>query len=112
MHAGIRVDADGNTFVTGETDSRDFPTTVGAFDTSYTSGAGSHVFVTKLNSTGSALIYSTYLGGATGENGAGIAIDNSGHAYVTGTTHLSKLPDYARCFRYNTVCWHQRSIRD
>lgn len=96
--AGIAVDEEGNAYVAGSTDSRDFPTTTGAFDVSYTAGAGSHVFVTKINASGSALIYSTYLGGATGETAAGIAIDTSGNAFITGTTRSATFPTTAGAY--------------
>src|SRR5439155_16790218 len=79
---GIAVDADGNAYVTGTTDSTNFPTTPGAFQTS-SSGSGA-AFVTKLNASGTGLIYSTYLGGSQGGNGNGIAVDAAGNAYVTG----------------------------
>ena len=59
-----------------------FPTTSGAFQTS--AGAGTHAFVTKLNAAGSALVYSTFLGGSGTDNGYGIAVDTAGDAYVTG----------------------------
>ena len=62
LATGIAVDAAGNAYVTGYTDSTDFPTTAGAFQTTY--GGGDYdAFVTKLNPTGTALVYSTYLGG-------------------------------------------------
>jgi hypothetical protein len=78
---GIAVDAVGNSFVTGTT-GPDFPTTAGAFDTSWNDGGD--VFVTKLNSTGTALIYSTYLGSGGDDTSSGIALDAAGNAYVTG----------------------------
>ena len=59
---GIAVDSIGNAYVTGFTDSPNFPTTAGAFET--TQPGGRDAFVTKLNATGSALVYSTYLGGS------------------------------------------------
>jgi len=96
--AGIAVDSAGNAYVTGGTRSRDFPTTPGAFDTSYTPGAGSHVFVTKLDPTGSALMYSTYLGGDSIEEGAAISVDNAGNAYVTGVTGSNAFPTTAGAF--------------
>jgi hypothetical protein len=81
----VAVDASGNTYVAGYTTSADFPK-LSAYDS--TLGAGDvDAFVAKINSTGKALVYSTYLGGATGvDRAVAIAIDASGNAYVTGTT--------------------------
>jgi hypothetical protein len=91
---GIAVDVDGNAYVTGETTSIDFPTTAGAFQPAFGGGRidGGDAFMAKLNSTGSALIYSTYLGGGGVEYGFGIAVDASGHAYVTGSTDSTNFP--------------------
>jgi hypothetical protein len=86
---GIAVDSSGNAYVTGYTYSTNFPT-ASAFQAS--KGAGSDVFVTKLNATGSALLYSTFLGGSGEEIGRGIAVDSSGNAYVTGTTLSINFP--------------------
>jgi len=86
---GIAVDSSGCAYVTGYTYSSDFPTTVGAWDTTYYNG---DVFVTKFNSAGTALLYSTYLGGSSSEYGYGIAVDSSGCAYVTGYTYSSDFP--------------------
>jgi hypothetical protein len=88
--SGIAVDISGNAYVTGSTESSNFPTTAGAFQTTY-SGAGD-VFVSKLNATGSALLYSTYLGGNDTDVGSDIAVDASGHAYVTGNTVSLNFP--------------------
>jgi murein DD-endopeptidase MepM/ murein hydrolase activator NlpD len=79
---GIAVDASGAAYVTGETDSSDFPTTPRAFDTGYNGNADA--FVVKLNVAGSGLAYATFLGGSGVEDGYGIAVDASGAAYVTG----------------------------
>jgi hypothetical protein len=88
--SGIAVDASGNAFVVGSTESGDFPTTPGALQATW--GGGWDVFVSKLNAAGSALVYSTYLGGS-GEDGAGgIAVDASGSAYVTGHTYSANFP--------------------
>ena len=81
----IAVDAAGSAYVTGLTDSTDFPTTAGAAQTTH-AGGGVDAFVTKLNATGSGLVYSTYLGGSDGDIGHGIAVDAAGSAYVTGQT--------------------------
>jgi hypothetical protein len=87
--AGIAVDAAGNAYVTGQTSSTDFPTT-NPFQG--TLGGSSDVFVAKLSSSGSTLLYSTYLGGSSLDSGAGIAVDAAGNAYVTGQTSSTNFP--------------------
>ena len=89
--SGITVDGSGAAYVTGLTWSSDFPTTPGAYDTSYNGGSYADAFVVKLNATGSALAYATFLGGS-GAEGWGITVDGSGAAYVTGQTHSSNFP--------------------
>ena len=79
---GIAVDGEGRAYVTGITVSADYPTTPGAFDTTF--NGDRDAFVTKLNASGSALVYSTFLGGASDDEGFGIAVDGEGRAYVTG----------------------------
>jgi hypothetical protein len=89
----IAVDSAGNAYVTGLTESIDFPVTAGAFQPSSPDGQFTgNAFVTKINPTGSALVYSTYLGGNNYDTGAGIAVDSSGNAYVTGATNSSDFP--------------------
>ncbi len=92
---GITVDANNQAYITGGTSSTNFPTTLGAFQTTFRGGF-LNVFVTKLNSTGSALIYSTYIGGTgnlvNGDLGRSIAIDSSGNAHVTGETTSADFP--------------------
>jgi hypothetical protein len=102
IDGGIAVDSAGNAYVTSATTSLSFPTTPGAFQTqsnlNQTSGTSgrppSDAFVTKLNATGTALVYSTYLGGGanTYSGGAGIALDANGDAYVTGWTTSTAFP--------------------
>jgi uncharacterized protein (DUF2141 family) len=87
---GIAVDAGGSAYVTGRADSANFPTTVGAFDTTL-NGAGD-AFVTKLNQTGSALLYSTFLGGSSFDEAHGIAVDVAGNAYIAGRTDSVNFP--------------------
>jgi hypothetical protein len=90
---GIAVDAAGNAYVTGDTYSTDFPTTAGAYQTSF--GGTDDAFVAKLNATGTALVYSTYLGGTGNDQATGIAVDAAGNAYVTGTTTSNDFPTTA-----------------
>ncbi|HMD85409.1 MAG TPA: SBBP repeat-containing protein [Terriglobia bacterium] len=89
---GIAVDSAGDAYVTGATNSIDFPTTPGAFQTTCTSCSLAQpltdAFVAKLSPTGS-LVYSTYLGGSKNNAGNAIAVDSGGNAYVTGTTSSS-----------------------
>src|SRR6266404_2069098 len=87
---GIAVDSVGNTYVTGRTSSADFPT-MNPLQPTF-AGGPYDVFVTKLSATGSALVYSTYLGGSGDEFGYGIAVDGAGNAYVTGWTTSTDFP--------------------
>jgi hypothetical protein len=80
---GIDVDRSGNAYIVGNTDSTNFPV-ASAFQS--TLKGPQDAFVTKLNATGTSLIFSTYLGGNTYDYGSGIALDSSGNAYVTGST--------------------------
>ena len=93
---GIALDATGSAYLTGLTDSADFPTTAGAFDTTFNGDVDA--FVTKLDASGAALGYSTYLGGSGDDLGAGIAVDGAGSAYVTGGTGSSDFPTTAGAF--------------
>jgi hypothetical protein len=90
----ITVDSSGAAYVTGETNSSDFPTTPGAFDRTYipTNPWGGDVYVTKLNAAGSALVYSTFLGGSGLETGTSIAVDPYGNATITGGTKSTNFP--------------------
>jgi hypothetical protein len=88
--SGIAVDNSGNAYVTGSTSSADFPRQ-SATQTVF-GGGNTDAFVTKLNSTGTALVYSTYLGGSGDDAGKGIAVDAAGNAYLTGQTNSSNFP--------------------
>ncbi|MGH7814424.1 MAG: SBBP repeat-containing protein [Candidatus Binataceae bacterium] len=95
---GIALDSSGYVYVTGYTGSADFPTTAGAYQTS--SGGVEDAFVTKFNPTGSALVYSTYLGGSFGgTSGAAIAVDSSGNAYLAGSTAAPEFPVTSGAFQ-------------
>jgi len=89
--SGIALDLLGNIYVTGSTVSQNFPTAGAAFQSAY-GGGNDDGFVTKMNPTGSALVYSSYLGGTQTDNGNGIAVDTSGSAYVAGQTCSTNFP--------------------
>jgi hypothetical protein len=89
----IVTDIAGHAYVTGYTYSTDFPTTSGAFQTQHASDGGeADAFVTEFNTAGSALVYSTYLGGNNRDDASGIAVDSSGKAYVAGDTESTDFP--------------------
>jgi hypothetical protein len=88
---GIAVDAAGNAYVTGFTNSPDLPLAGNPLQSRYAGGV-QDAFVAKLNATGSALAYSTYLGGSGEDSGSGIAVDAAGNAYVTGSTGSTDFP--------------------
>jgi hypothetical protein len=94
---GIALDGSGNAYVTGTTSSNNFPITTGALQTSFGDGICgtsfcSDAFVTKLDASGATLVYSTYLGGSNADSGQGIAVDDAGSAYVTGSTQSGDFP--------------------
>src|SRR5579871_3270761 len=88
--SGIAVDAQGNAYIAGMTPSANFPV-AGAFQL-VPGGGTSNAFITKLNSTGSALVYSTYLGGTVADYAQAIALDTAGDVYVTGYTASPDFP--------------------
>ncbi|MGP0073755.1 MAG: SBBP repeat-containing protein [Bryobacteraceae bacterium] len=98
LAGSIAVDPAGNAYVTGYTNSSNFPTTPGVFQPSFAGLGGNScnrlgdAFVVKLNPSGTQLIYSTYLGGSLDDAGAAIAIDAAGNAYVAGTTLSTNFP--------------------
>ncbi len=104
---GIAVDNAGNAYVTGQTFAANFPVTPGAFQT--TSG-GANAFVTKINPTGTALVYSTYLGGSGFDAGYAITVDSSGDAYVTGRASSTNFPVTPGAFQTTCAdpvyCWN------
>ncbi|MBI1741616.1 SBBP repeat-containing protein [Candidatus Acetothermia bacterium] len=116
---GIAVDSSSNAYITGSTNSTNFPTQnplqpaihggskgsrVGIAGTGGSPGGLSDAFVAKFNATGSALLYSSYLGGSDNDTGSSIAVDSSSNVYVTGSTNSSNFPitPGALGFRNNT----------
>lgn len=95
---GLAVDGLGNAYVAGSTSSTDFPTTAGALRSSYAGGA-SDAFVAVLNSSGSGLIYGTYLGGAGEDIAYGLALTAAGEATVVGETGSTNFPVTAGAWR-------------
>jgi hypothetical protein len=101
--SALAVDGAGNAYITGQANSADFPVTTGAYQTVNNSAnyKGINAFVTKLNATGSKLLYSTYLGGSAPCKGSGdsttdtassLAVDGFGHVYVTGAASSMDFP--------------------
>ena len=91
----VALDTAGRAVVTGETTSSDFPTTAGAFDRSYNGSGGNNLgdaFVALLSTDGSALVYSTFLGGSSDDTAYALAMDSAGRATVTGETASSDFP--------------------
>ncbi len=94
----LAVDGGGNAYLTGFTDSTNFPlasaivTNLGGKPEKYFNLYPFDAFVTKLNPTGSALVYSTYLGGSTNDQGIAIAVGANGSAYIAGFTQSTNFP--------------------
>ena len=87
---GIATDPDGNAYISGYTASQNFPL-ANPFQPNY--GGGFHdAFITKLNPTGSALVFSTYLGGSDDDQGGDIDLDAARNIYVTGSTQSNNFP--------------------
>jgi hypothetical protein len=93
----IAVDGRGSAYVTGWSNSSDFPATAGAYQSTF--GGSEDAFVTKLSVDGASRIYSTYLGGSSDDEGQGIAVDRRGNAYVTGFTNSLNFPATMGCFQ-------------
>jgi hypothetical protein len=94
---GIAVGADGSTYIVGFTDAiapTPYPTTAGAVQTAFGGGARDG-FVTKLNPAGTAIVYSTYLGGSAEDRATDVEVDAAGNAYVSGFTISTQFPTTA-----------------
>jgi len=110
---GIAVDSSQQAYIVGETESFDFPTTTSGFQSSAPSTTQlARAFLTKLNSSGSQLLYSTFLGGTLGSRGVGndpvndtgataVAVDGAGHAYLSGYTRSNSLPTTPGVVQHN-----------
>ncbi len=98
---GIMVDGSGCAYVTGTTNSTDFPTHDALYDDL---SGGDDAFVTKINSDGTGLVYSTYLGGRSSDCGKGIMVDGAGCAYVMGTTNSADFPTEDALYVYSGSC--------
>jgi hypothetical protein len=90
----IALDIDGNVYGSGHY-TNDFPTTPGVFDRSH-NGGGADIFIFKLNSSGSQLLYATYIGGNKNDSATGIVITPRGEAIICGTTHSTNYPRTAQ----------------
>ncbi|MBK8146647.1 MAG: SBBP repeat-containing protein [Acidobacteria bacterium] len=86
----IAVDSNGNTYITGRTLSASYPTTSGTIDTS--ANGLEDVFVTKINSSGTGIVFSSFLGGSAYDEGLGIAVDPSGDVYLAGSSASANFP--------------------
>lgn len=93
----MALDSSYNVYITGTTQSVDYPTTKETFYESYNGGNGD-VFITALDSEGTSLLFSTFLGGGKGDIGYGIALDSSDDIYVTGTTSSDDFPIIGEVF--------------
>ena len=86
---GVDVDGEGNAYVAGQTENTGFPTTVGAFDTSFSNSEDA--FLTKINPTGTGLVYSTFLGGTAADKAFAVKVASNGEAFIAGETGSANL---------------------
>ncbi|MCX7697449.1 MAG: SBBP repeat-containing protein, partial [Bacteroidales bacterium] len=101
----LAIDSLGYVYVCGTTNSIDFDTTMGAYQTTHQGGWD--IFVTKFNTTGSGLVYSTYIGGSNNDLSADIAIDHDGNAYVVGYTTSANYPVTNGAYQMNLQGAHE-----
>jgi Bacterial Ig-like domain (group 3)/MBG domain (YGX type)/Chitobiase/beta-hexosaminidase C-terminal domain/Bacterial Ig-like domain (group 1)/Beta-propeller repeat len=106
----IALDSSDNAYIFGLTSSSDFPTSSGAYqiaNNAFSSASGPNYFVTKLNTSGASLVYSTYLGGSAldaNAGSAGMAVDSSGDVYITGYAMGTDFPVTANAYQAAPAC--------
>lgn len=93
----VSVAGSGNVFISGSTDSADFPTTANGFDRTYNGGRDG--FLAELSADGTALLYATYLGGSGRDEAAHIALSTAGQVYLAGPTFSSDFPTTPGAYR-------------
>ena len=100
-HEFAGFDAQGNLYITGPTESIDFPTTPGAFSRTFSSGAAdsNEIFAVKISADGSKLLAGTYIGGNGWDRSEGSAVDADGNLYFTGTTTSTNFPVTANAWQ-------------
>lgn len=92
----VKIDVQGNAYIAGSTDSNNFPTTVGAIDRSYNGSTDGFLF--KLNSSGTSLVYSTYIGGSGKDQFTNFTLDTVNNVYLCGVTYSSNFPAMSSSF--------------
>ena len=88
----IAIDFSENVFITGETSSSNFPTTIGVYNTSYDGRSYTDTFISKLNGDLSNLLASTYFGGTGNDQGNSLAVNSNGNIYIAGWTASKNFP--------------------
>ena len=98
---GVATDSNGNIYIGGSTESLNFPVSGGTYQGTHGSSGLTDTFVTKINAAGTAILYSTYLGGTNRDDGRAIAVDSAGSAYVVGDTAS---PNFPHTSAVSTTC--------
>ena len=107
----LELDSSGSPYVTGTTGSTDFPTTAGAFQRNLAPSTTNSIFISKFNNSGSSLVYSTLLGGRGGHHtSGGIAVHESGSAFVGGLTSARDFPTTPGAFREDPVIFDESAF--
>ena len=100
-HTGLAVDNDGYVYLVGGTHSADFPVTAGAYDTSFNGEKdwGGDVYLTKINPSGSGIVFSTFIGGSAQDTATGIAVAPNGNVVIAGSTLSPDFPTTSGAIR-------------